>query len=318
MILVTGGAGFIGSTLVKALNNLGKRDIVICDNLERGMKLLNLTDLCFDRFIDKSDLWEFLKLGPSIETIYHLGACSSTTEWDGKYLYRNNFEYSKDLMLFADRVGARFIYASSASVYGLGEFGFEEKKECERPINAYAASKLLFDNYVRKMAPHMDIKPVGLRYFNVYGPREKHKERMSSTVHIFSSQIKKINQCNLFGEANGYSRGAQLRDFVSVDDCVNLNIWFAENNAIGGIFNVGTGAARTFNEVADILVQWFKEKKGITANVGYIDFPNDLLERYQFYTKADLTSLLKVNCPIKFSQIEYGIPKTLNEIYANV
>ena len=177
--------------------------------------------------------------------------------------------------------------------------------------------KCLFDNYVRRSRARLNISPVGLRYFNVYGAHELHKERMKSTIHIFSEQILNEGNCRLFAGAGGYKDGEQKRDFVHVDDCVNVNIWFAENTNIGGIFNVGTGKASSFNNVAEIITDWFRTEKHIKAERQYIEFPKDLLRRYQNFTQADLTALRSVKCPIEFSTVETAVPSVLNELYNN-
>jgi len=234
--------------------------------------------------------------------IFHQGACSATTEWDGKFLMENNYEFSKELFHFCQDVGAPLIYASSASVYGLGASGFEEVESCERPLNAYAFSKLAFDNYVFRSGKKLVSQVVGLRYFNVYGPGEDFKDGMASPVFAFHKQLAETNEVKVFGASHGYEAGEHLRDFVYVDDCVSVNLWFSENPQSSGIFNVGTGRASSFNEVATNAIK----NKG-DGSVRYIDFPSHLREHYQSYTCADLTKLRSVGYQGDFLTIQEGM-----------
>jgi len=251
MIIVTGGAGLIGSNLIEQLNQRGQTDILVVDQLKKGQKMHNLADLHFRDYLDRDDFMQRLQAGVSwgeITTVFHLGACSATTEWDGQFMMRNNFEYSKTLLHWCQSVGASYIYASSASVYGLGKQGFVERRECERPINMYAFSKFQFDQYVRSLQDRLTHQVVGLRYFNVYGPREAHKGSMSSTAFHFNRQVLSDGACRLFEGTDGYAHGEQQRDFVYVGDCAQVNLWFMDHPEHRGIFNLGTGRAQTFNE----------------------------------------------------------------------
>ena len=232
MFIVTGGAGMIGSNLIKALNKIGIEDILLVDDLTNGRQCLNLSDLSFKDYCDKKDFLQKIKdefdFG-KVDTIFHQGACSKTTEWNGKYVVENNFEYSKILLQWCQNKKVKFICASSASVYGNGDNGFKENRSCENPINMYAFSKFQFDQYLRTVFPKIETQVVSLRYFNVYGPRESHKGDMASTIYHFNNQILNTSACNLFEGINGILDGEQKRDFVYVDDCAEVNIWFMNN-----------------------------------------------------------------------------------------
>ena len=264
MIIVTGGAGFIGSNIVSSLNRRGESEILVVDDMSDGRKMHNLSDLNIADYLDKDDFRERIlrdEKFPNIEAIFHQGACSATTEWDGRYLMRDNFEYSKLLLQWSQKIKAQFLYASSASVYGLGDNGFQEQRSCERPINMYAYSKFQFDQYVRSVKEKLCSQVAGFRYFNVYGPREEHKDAMASTIYHFNNQAIEDGRVKLFEGHNGFKNGEQARDFVFVDDCVNVNLWFLDNPTKMGIFNVGTGVARTFNDVASCVLEWNGEVK---------------------------------------------------------
>ena len=297
MIIVTGGLGFIGSNIIARLNDLGVDDILVVDDFTEGERIKNVRNLNFKDYIDKFDFLELLEkdreLG-RVSQVFHQGACSATTEWDGKYLMKNNFEYSKLLYHWCVNRKVPFIYASSASVYGLGLNGFKEERTCEMPINMYAFSKFQFDQYVRQTHHnHSQSQVVGLRYFNVYGPRENFKGNMSSTIFHFNNQAKQQNVCKLFKGTDGILNGEQQRDFIHVDDCVSVNLWFLENN-ISGIFNVGTGVPRTFNDVAKCIKNWYAEYEDTEISIKYIEFPRHLIGSYQNFTQADLVNLRSV------------------------
>lgn len=301
MIIVTGGAGMIGSNLVKKLNSIGYEKILIIDNLKSGRKFVNLVDLKFNDFCYKSDFYDNLDSFKNIEVVFHLGACSDTTNWDGQYLLKNNYECSKNLFIWCQENSIPFIYASSASVYGINN-NFKECSQNENPINMYAYSKLLFDQFVRRNIKNNHSQVVGLRYFNVYGPNEEHKKKMASTIFHFNNQVKISNEAKLFKGNDLYGNGEQSRDFVYVKDCAELNIWFFNNPQFSGIYNVGTGNSETFNSIANLIIKWHKKGK-----ITYIDFPDNLLESYQNYTKADISSLQSIKCPIKFLSIQDGV-----------
>jgi len=316
MIIVTGGAGFIGSNIVKAFNKRSFADILIVDDLKNGKKISNLNELNFKDYIDKHDFnakiiknWDF----GDIEAVFHQGACSNTTEWDGNYMMKNNYQYSKELLEWCSIKKIQFLYASSASVYGMGLNGFCEKRKCERPINMYAFSKFQFDQYVRSFTSDPKNQVVGLRYFNVYGPGEAHKGSMASTAFHFNNQVRESGKLRLFGNYDGYLKGEQKRDFIFVDDCAEVNLWFYENPDISGIYNLGTGTAREFNEMANEIIKWHRTYSSITSSIQYIDFPQHLKGSYQSYTKANIDKLVEVGYRKPFLTLEMGIEKYLRE-----
>lgn len=313
MIIVTGAAGFIGSNLIKKLNANGEHDIIAVDNLKDGTKIHNLTGCNITDFYQKDEFLSIIEdncaLISKAEVIYHLGACSATTEWDGEYLHYNNYRYSQKLLQFANRNNIKFIYASSASVYGLGNNGFIEKPECEKPINAYAYSKWLFDNYVRNQAS-LKIIFGGFRFFNVYGPGESHKNKMASVVKHFHDTAIDSKTISLFGASPGYPAGEQKRDFIHVDDCINVLIWAAQNMQKSDILNLGTGEARTFNDLAKVFTKYYNHETNITLK--YIPFPDHLRKAYQDFTCADISRLRNHGYTSDFMTIEQGIPKYIN------
>jgi len=313
MIVVTGGAGFIGSNLIKALNQKGYHDILVVDNLKNGVKFRNLVDCQIADYCDKRDFFEQLQnksLKKRITTLFHLGACSTTTEWDGHYVMQNNYEYSKLLLHFCLKRGISFIYASSASVYGNGTV-FKEKLQYEKPINMYAYSKFLFDQYVRQQLsdPDLESQVVGLRYFNVYGERETHKANMASVAFHFNNQLKISNKVKLFEGCDGYENGAQRRDFIYVKDAIDVNLWLFENPQISGIFNVGTGRSQTFNEVAQAVLNWHG-----SGEIEYIPFPDHLKGSYQSFTQADMNALLKAGYSQPFKDVQTGVKLYLDQL----
>ncbi len=315
MIIVTGGSGMIGSNIIAELNKKGYKDILLVDSLKNGKKIVNLSGLDITDYIDKVDFQKRIEKGEKfrgVEAIFHQGACSATTEWDGDYLMDNNFNCSKKILQWCSKNGISMIYASSASVYGMGTNGFTEKKKSEKPINAYAFSKLIFDNYVRKVRKDLKTQVVGLRYFNVYGLREQHKGSMASTPFHFNNQVIDSNKCNVFGEYDGYRPGEHKRDFVSVIDCVNVNLWFLENKSKHGIYNVGTGKCRTFNDVAEAVERWHKNNGKSVEKRSYIEFPEHLKGSYQSWTQADISALRSAGYESTFLELEEGINKYLD------
>lgn len=311
MIIVTGGAGFIGSNLVRELNRRGHTEIIVVDNLERGEKCLNLADCTIADYHDKEVFTRLLNDGRdfgNVEAVFHQGACSATTEWDGRYMMRTNFEASRSLLHWCMDRRVPLVYASSAAVYGQGQT-FRESPECEHPVNMYGYSKLAFDQYVRRWLPHAESPVVGLRYFNVYGPREQHKGSMASVVHHFSRQLLESGKVRLFEGNDGYANGEQQRDFVDVRDCIDVNLWFVENDGPSGVYNCGTGKARTFNDMARAVIDW----NGGGA-IEYIPFPEHLAGRYQSYTQADLTALRNAGCELEFQEIEHGVSAHLDAL----
>ncbi len=317
MIIVTGGAGLIGSNIVSMLNKNGRSDILVVDHLKNGRKIHNLSDLNIYDYLDREDFLEKIQVGldfGKIEAVFHLGACSATTEWDGRFIMSNNYEYSKVLLHWCQKIGAQYLYASSASVYGLAKKGFSEHRNSEMPINMYAYSKFQFDQYVRSLAGSLKHQVVGLRYFNVYGPREEHKGSMSSTPFHFNNQIRDSGACKLFTGTDGYGNGDQQRDFVYVEDAASVNLWFLEHRDKSGIFNLGTGQARSFNDVARAVSAWHKEHNGINALIEYIPFPVQLQGVYQSYTQADISALRSIGCNHIFHNLESGVEKYMNWI----
>lgn len=299
MILVTGGAGFIGSNLVRGLNGLGQQEILIVDNLSNVEKHRNLNRLRFADIADKADLPALLsKLrGAGIEAVFHQGACSATTETDGRYLLRNNYETTRDLCLWCQSENAPFFYASSASVYGEGKDGFAEEESCEWPINGYAWSKFAFDQWARRNAAAFRAPVAGLRYFNVYGPQENHKKDMVSPVFRFHRQLCESGAVRLFEGSEDFRR-----DFVHVDDCVAVNLWLLGSAKGFGIYNVGTGTDRSFLDVGRILVGRFRDSR-----IEEIPFPDHLKGKYQAFTRADLAKLRQAGYDRPFLSLEEGI-----------
>lgn len=299
MILVTGGAGFIGSNIVKGLNSMGIEDILIADNLSNGHKCRNMNALKFRDYIDKEDLLKRVEEGGKwdFDMIIHQGACSSTTEWDGKYMMSNNYEYSKTLFRYAAEGGARFIYASSASVYGNGDKGFAENPENENPLNVYAFSKYLFDQWVRRESEKTENQVVGLRYYNVYGPQENHKGKMASTAWHFFHQLRKEGKTRLFEGSEKF-----IRDFIYVEDLFNVVRFFIENGDKSGIYNCGTGKAESFLEIAKTLIEI--EGKG---SIEYVPFPEELKGKYQAFTEADMGKLRSAGYKGSFRPVKEGV-----------
>ncbi|HEX3967768.1 MAG TPA: ADP-glyceromanno-heptose 6-epimerase [Edaphobacter sp.] len=322
MIIVTGGAGFVGSNLIHQLNQAGERNILLVDNFApapnlSGPKFLNLAGADFADYMDKREFRAALKDGlfenTKIRAIFHQGACSNTLEDDGRYMMDNNFTYSKELLHFALDRKIPFVYASTAAVYGASTL-FTESPINERPLNIYGYSKLVFDNFVRRHIPEMKSTVVGLRYFNVYGPREQHKGRMASVIHHFTRQLKDTGAIRMFEGSGGYANGEQRRDFVFVKDLGRINMFFAgllpesPRKPIYAVVNAATGEARTFNAVAAALMQVHG-----AAKIDYIPFPGDLKNRYQHYTQADLSGLRAAGYADRFTSLEDGIQQTFAE-----
>lgn len=329
MVIVTGGAGFIGSNLVHELNAHGITDILIVDNFANAKKFSNLHGA---RYVDYMDKREFRRavaehaLGVGkVDAILHQGACSNTLEDDGVYMMDNNFTYTKEVLHFAVLENAPLVFASTAAVYGLsGEGRFTPTLENERPLNIYGFSKLAFDHYLRKQAAEgrVPITAVGLRYFNVYGPREQHKGRMASVIHHFTRQMQESGKVRLFEGTGGYGNGEQRRDFVYVRDLARLNMFFAglgpfapkdgeTKKTYRGVVNAGSGMSRSFNDVARALMKVHGE-----VPIEYIPFPGDLEGRYQHFTEADLTGLRELGCELEMTGLEAGIVETYETMRA--
>jgi len=305
MIIVTGGAGFIGSNLVLGLNQRGYDDILVIDNLTNGHKYTNLLDCHISDYLDKKDFLNKIQQGvfngKQIQAIFHQGACSSTTEWDGRYMMENNYQYSKQLLDYCQAQSVPFIYASSAAVYGSQQH-FTEQPQYEAPLNIYGYSKFQFDQYIKHQQAQLTTQVVGLRYFNVYGPREAHKGSMASVAFHLNNQLKETGIIRLFEGCDGYANGEQQRDFVYVDDVVAINLWFFDHPQISGVFNAGTGRSQSFNEVAQAVLAYHQR-----GTLEYIPFPEHLKGCYQSYTQANLEKLRGVGCQHSFKPVETGV-----------
>lgn len=312
MIIVTGGAGFIGSNVVHELNSQGEDAILVVDNLSDAAnphkKFLNLAGARFVDYMDKAEFRQSLASGAlaqsGIRAILHQGACSNTLEDDGRYMMDNNFTYSKEVLHFALHHSIPFVYASTAATYG-SSTQFKEVPVNERPLNIYGFSKLSFDNYVRHHQASFASTVVGLRYFNVYGPRETHKGRMASVIHHFTKQLKDTGAIRMFEGSGGYGDGEQRRDFVFVRDLAKMNMFFAFGDIRTAIVNAGTGKSRSFNDVAKALMQVHGPGK-----IEYIPFPADLEARYQHFTEADITGLRAAGYTAEFTELEAGVRET--------
>lgn len=315
MIVVTGGAGFIGSNIVQGLNRRGYKDILVVDDLSDGTKFTNLTNCDIMDYLDKDVFIEKLQnkahFSNKIEAIFHEGACSTTTEWDGRFMMQNNYEYSKTLLHYCLDSQTPMLYASSAAVYGDGTI-FQESLEHEKPLNVYGYSKYLFDQYVRRLMPEAKSQIVGFRYFNVYGPNEQHKGSMASVAYHLHQQLPKTGIVKLFEGCDGYGHGEQRRDFVFVDDVVDVNLWFLDNPQKSGIFNLGTGNSQSFNDVANAVIRF--HGKGALE---YIPFPDHLKGRYQSFTQADISKLRQAGYDKSFKTVEEGVLAYLDRLTGN-
>ncbi len=315
MIIVTGGAGFIGSNLVKQLTvNYPDMSILVVDDLTDGVKFKNISDCAISDYLDQQDFLEKIKQNkyfPKLKAVFHQGACSTTTEWDGQYMMKNNYEYSKILLHYCLAWKIPFIYASSASVYGTGNV-FKEEQQYENPVNVYAYSKYLFDQYVRNVIRDAKSQIVGLRYFNVYGPKEGHKGKMASVVLHADQQLKETGVINLFQGSDGYRDGEQQRDFIYVDDAVAINLWFLKSQK-SGIYNAGTGRSESFNTLARAVINFHGR-----GEIRYIPFPVSLQGYYQSFTQADLSLLRAAGYQGTFRPIAEGVKNYLTVIHKNI
>lgn len=305
MIIVTGGAGFIGSNIVKTLNQQGRTDIIIVDDLSDGTKFRNIADCDIADYWDKDDFLNRVQtnteLPDNIEVIFHEGACSSTTEWDGKFMMQNNYEFSKTLLHYCLDHSIAFIYASSAATYGDTK-QFTESREYESPLNVYGYSKWQFDQYIRNLNLDNASQVVGLRYFNVYGPREQHKGSMASVAFHLHNQLLKGENPKLFEGCDGYDNGGQLRDFIYIADIVAVNLWLFAHPEVNGIFNVGTGKAQSFKDIANAVIDFHQK-----GEIEYIPFPDHLKGSYQSYTQADMTKLRATGYDAPFKTVQEGV-----------
>ena len=317
-VVVTGAAGMIGSNLVHGLNGIGINDVIAVDDLTDGPKYRNLMGAQLSDYFDKSEFYARYAKGEfgQVDAIFHEGACSDTMEHDGRFMMETNYRCSKGLLDAAQAQGTRLLYASSAATYG-GSASFVEMPAFEQPLNVYGYSKLLFDNVVRRMLPHSKAQVVGFRYFNVYGPREQHKGRMASVAFHHFNQFRETGKVRLFGEYGDYGPGQQSRDFVSVGDVVAVNLWFLQHPDVSGIFNLGTGRAQPFNDVALATVNESRARKGEAALpldalveqglIEYMPFPEALVGKYQSFTQADLNELRGTGCDHAFADVATGV-----------
>jgi len=307
MIVVTGGAGFIGSALIHGLNEKGIKDIWVVDQVDHPEKQENLNSLIFDRLIGIDDfLKDVLKKNFSrCDAIFHMGACSSTTETDESFLTKNNFEYTRHLASFCLEKGIRFIYASSAATYGAGENGYsddESRLEILKPLNLYGDSKQKFDLWAQAEGAFKNL--VGLKYFNVYGPNEYHKQGMQSMVRKGFLQLRDTGKLRLFKSYKSeYSDGDQERDFLYIKDAVAMTLFFLERQDLGGIFNVGSGKARNWNDLAKAIFVAMNKK----LNIEYIDMPSEIRNHYQYHTCSDTEKIRNAGYSKPAMSLEAGI-----------
>ncbi len=318
MIVVTGGAGFIGSNLVRGLNRRGYTDILVVDDLTEGDKFVNLVDGEIADYLHKDDFRQRLLHGqlPAIEAVFHQGACSDTTERDGHYMLDNNYRVTLEIFQYCQQKKIPLIYASSAAVYGGGPV-YAENPVYESPLNVYGYSKYLFDQVLRRHMDQLKAPVAGLRYFNVYGGNEQHKGRMASVAFHNMNQFRAEGHVRLFGGWDGYADGGQLRDFIYVDDVVDVNLFFLDHPQKSGIFNCGTGHAQPFNDVARTVVNTLRAQSALPELslremveqqlIRYIPFPDDLKGRYQSHTQADLTQLRAVGYDAPFRDVQTGV-----------
>lgn len=306
MIIVTGGAGFIGSCIVRTLNDVGIEDIVIVDNINTTDKWLNMRNKKYLKYVHKEEFLIELQTYENVDAIIHMGAQSATTERNFDYLWKNNFEYTKKLWNYCSERQISFIYASSAATYGLGEQGFDDKLNIDflLPLNGYGYSKQLFDLWVKNQAKIFPKQYVGLKFFNVYGPNEYFKGSMASMIFHGYKQIQEMGAIKLFKSCNSqYKDGGQLRDFVYVKDICKVVLWMLQNRHVSGLFNVGTGRAQSFKELAEATFNAL----GMKPNIVYIDMPEHLKNKYQYYTKAEMSKLRGVGYNEEFVDLELGI-----------
>ncbi|MEK9802723.1 MAG: ADP-glyceromanno-heptose 6-epimerase [Curvibacter sp.] len=328
-VVVTGAAGFIGANIVKGLNARGIDDIIVVDDLSQGDKFRNIADLKIADYVDLDDFYPNFEEGyyGKVEAVFHEGACSDTMEQDGKYMMDNNYTLSCELFQACQQQGTRLLYASSAATYG-GSETFREEPAFEGPLNVYGYSKLLFDQRMRRELgtkfEKAKLQVAGFRYFNVYGPREQHKGRMASVAYHQFHQFRNEGRVKLFGEYGGYGPGEQKRDFVFVDDVVAVNLWFFDHPGQSGIFNLGSGRAQPFNDVAVAVVNTLRDLQGEAALplaeiaarglIEYIAFPEALRGKYQCYTQADLGALRAAGCDHVFHSVQEGVSQYVREL----
>ena len=343
-VVVTGAAGFIGANIIKGLNARGITNIIAVDDLTQGDKFLNLVDLHIADYVDAQVFYTKFATGAygKVEAVFHEGACSDTMEQNGQYMMDNNYRVSCDLFTACQAQGARLLYASSAATYG-GSDTFIETPTFERPLNVYGYSKLLFDQYLRfslgTKFENTKSQVVGFRYFNVYGNREQHKGRMASVAYHQFNQFKEHGHVKLFGEYGGYAPGMQQRDFVYIDDVVAVNLWFFDHPTASGLFNLGTGRAQPFNDIAVTVVNTLQSIQPAASSqpkqlqrqqspqslqelvtqqlIQYIPFPAALVGKYQCHTQADLTALRAAGCNLVFADVAQGVSAYVHQLASN-
>lgn len=328
--IVTGAAGFIGANLVKALNERGVSKIIAVDNLAKAEKFKNLVDCDIADYIDKQDFIARIQAGHfdgDVEAIFHEGACSDTMETDGRYMMENNYRYSSILLDWCLDQDVQFLYASSAATYGASSV-FKEERQNEGPLNVYGYSKFLFDQIVRqRLAKAPSSQIVGFRYFNVYGPREQHKGRMASVAFHNFHQYRAEGKVKLFAGSHGYANGGQMRDFVYVEDVAKVNLFFLDHPEQSGIFNLGSGRAQSFNDVAVAAVNGCRRHNGLepqalaelqqSGQIEYIAFPEALKGKYQAYTQADLGALRAAGYSAPMATVEEGVSRYIDWLQAH-
>jgi len=311
-IIVTGGAGMIGSNIIEGLNKSGHNDIIVVDHLKDGEKFRNISDLDISDYYDKKDFISLVRNRNDfgqVDAVYHEGACSNTLEWDGQYMMENNYEYSKVLLHYCLDKKIPFFYASSAAAYGDSTV-YKENPDNENPINIYGYSKYLFDQYVRRHESSFESQVVGFRYFNVYGPKEQHKGSMASVAFHFNNQIEAGENPKLFEGSGGFDNGEQRRDFIFVGDVVNVNLWMMVHPDVSGIFNIGTGNSQSFNEVANSVINYHGK-----GEINYIPFPDELKNNYQSFTEADLTKLRTTGFDSSFKTVQEGVKEYMQWLH---
>ena len=309
MIVLTGGAGFIGSCLLAALNRAGRNDVLIVDSLRTNEKWKNIVGHSFIDIVSKEDFRDWMITGDvgDVDVVIHMGACSTTTETDADYLYDNNYRYSVDVAEFAFEHGSRFIYASSAATYGGGERGYIDTDSNLRPLNMYGYSKHLFDQWVR-LNDH-EGRCVGLKLFNVFGPNEYHKADQASMIFKAFNQIDGSGSVRLFRSNHpSYADGEQMRDFIYIKDVIDVVMYFMEHPTVNGIFNLGTGIARSWNDLAKAVFAALSKQ----SNIEYIDIPQDIASQYQNFTQADVERLKGAIPGLTFTSLEDAIADYVN------
>ena len=316
MIIVTGGFGFIGSNLIQAMMKQGLHSVVVVDDLTDGRKFINLATTPISDYVDKTQFFKWVdEIDPSaVNAVFHLGACSDTTEWDGKFMMENNFQFSKDLFEWCCAGSVPLFYASSASVYGLGDRGFSEDLNCERPINVYGFSKWCFDNYVRTNLSRCEASCIGFRFFNVFGPNEQHKSKMASVLRHWFFQAEDTDEISIFGEYGGVDAGEHQRDFVSVNDCVSILMEALQLSPFAGILNLGSGVATSYNELGQLVITWFTQNMGTRPQIRYVQFPASLRGAYQTFTKSDMTKLRQAGFKHEFRDLRSEVFAYLDQL----